>query len=300
MNDLDLLRDADPAADPSPAVLARARGVLTDATSAGMPYESLRPRSRRRRLSVAVASVAAVAAALLVVPILATPSAPSGQGTAAQAFLLRAAEAAASQDRPDARTARYWYVRSQVDGALALEKGVREVWIGRASDGVLVNEGESPIPLGSASFFGLTWEELFALPTDTDALRTRVYALAGDAGPGPDAEAFVVVGDLLRESPAPAPLRAALLRVAATIPGVALGESTTDNQGRAVVPVSRQQDGVTTVLLMDPETGDLHGEESVAEKGSRQRPGQPELPPGTVTYRSTTLVAGPAESTDRP
>ena len=307
MNDLDLLRDADPSAEPSPALLARARAALVEGTTGRTPYDGLpvpARRRHRRRWTVAVASVAAAAAALLVVPVLDSgPAQPTATASAAQVFLLRSAEAAAAADAPDARDARYWYVRSSVGGAQAFFAGTREVWIGHRDRGLLRENGQRtdnpPTKLDRASFFGLTWEQLFDLPTETSALRAKVYALAGDAGPGPDAEAFVVVGDLLRESPAPPSVRAALLRVAATIPGVTLGARTTDSEGREVVPVSRRQPGYEDRLLMDPNDGRLLGEENVTTT-DEQPQGQPPLPAGTVAFRTTTLASGPAGEHRRP
>ncbi|MGB9377041.1 MAG: hypothetical protein WCB04_05945, partial [Mycobacteriales bacterium] len=65
MNELELLRDADPvAADPTPAVLTRARAALVAQTTGSNPGNTLplpARRANRRHWSAAVASAAAVA-----------------------------------------------------------------------------------------------------------------------------------------------------------------------------------------------------------------------------------------------
>ncbi len=298
MDELDLLRSAaPPVAGPSSAALTAARSEMLLAVRTEAPYQVLPVRRalRRSRWAIGAAVVSAAAVALVAVPVLdAGPARPSAPAEA-QAFLLRAADTAAAEEALDARSAAFWYVRSQISGTQAYD-GEREIWLGREQAGRIVEDGDTSRPIaltGRATFFGLDWQELFALPTETDALREKVYELAADKGPGPDAEAFVVVGDLLRESPAPPALRAALLRVAATIPGVELGARTTDGAGRPVIPVSRPHDGVVHRLLLDPDGGRLLGEDSVSSREIRaSEPGRM-FPAGTVLFRSTTITAGP-------
>lgn len=73
------------------------------------------------------------------------------------------------------------------------------------------------------------------------------------AGPDPQSELFTIVGDLLRESPAPPALRKALYDVAAGIPGVHLTGKVTDSIGRTGTGV--QRGGET--LVVDPANGAL-------------------------------------------
>jgi len=100
---------------------------------------------------------------------------------------------------------------------------------------------------------------------------------------------FVIVGDLLRESPASPALRKALWEVAARIPGVTLVGNVTDAAGRAGVAVRRGDQGYT----FDPETGRLL-EESVGSSTAVAEA------PGGSLYRATYLDQGPSDSAPAP
>lgn len=329
--DLDLVRVAAPqVTDPTPATLATARAALLErlATETS-PYTTLsassplrRQRRRKRQLLAATALVGAAALAVVAVPVLDLGLTRVSATADAREFLLTSASQAAEQNTPDARNATFWYVSSRISGEMA-DEGEREVWLGRREQGQVVtrlSEGSTgrALPLnGPANFFGLSWAELFALPTDTDELRERIYTLAGDSGPDPDSEAFVVVGDLLRESPAPPAVRAALLRVVATIPNVELGNPTTDTLGRHIVPVVRTSSGLTERLLFGADNGQLLGEDTVVARGFQapepampgpDATGAPGAPvasaptdhvdlfaEGSVLYRSTVLLAAPVD-----
>src|SRR5262249_23645006 len=99
----------------------------------------------------------------------------------------------------------------------------------------------------------LTWDQLYALPTDPGQLTAALQADIKGAGPDPQSELFTIVGDLLRESPAPPALRKALFDVAAGIPGVHLTGKVTDALGRTGTGV--QRDGET--LVVAPADGKL-------------------------------------------
>jgi hypothetical protein len=70
------------------------------------------------------------------------------------------------------------------------------------------------------------------------------------------AELYTVVGDLLRESPAPPALREALYEVAAGIPGVKLVGNYQDALGRTGTAVERDSE----TLVIDPSNGQLLAE----------------------------------------
>src|SRR5262249_58453862 len=89
--------------------------------------------------------------------------------------------------------------------------------------------GQGLFPAGGTA---LTWDELYALPTDPGQLTATLQADIKGAGPDPQSELFTIVGDLLRESPAPPALRKALFDVAAGIPGVHLTGKDTAELGR--------------------------------------------------------------------
>ena len=106
---------------------------------------------------------------------------------------------------------------------------------------------------------------------------------------------FTIVGDLLRESPAPPALRRALWEVAATIPGVQLVGPVTDAAGRAGVAVERGR----ARYVLDPSDGRLleESEGSPSDANIVQRDSA-----GNVIgvqrryFRTTYLEQGPANS----
>jgi hypothetical protein len=85
---------------------------------------------------------------------------------------------------------------------------------------------------------------LQTLPTNPHALLAMIYRMERGHGPGPDQEAFVSIGDLLRNTIAPPKVTAALYRAAALIPGVTFVHNATDAIGRHGVAVARIDPGV--------------------------------------------------------
>ncbi|MGW1108474.1 CU044_5270 family protein [Streptomyces sp. NPDC002540] len=111
-----------------------------------------------------------------------------------------------------------------------------------------------------------TYRYLESLPTDPDALLKKVYDETKGAGPGPDQEAFVTIGDLLREQLAPPKVSAALYKAAAKIPGVTVVNDAVDAAGRRGVAVARVHDGERTEWLFDKHSLEFLGERSVMIK----------------------------------
>ncbi|MEU9250563.1 CU044_5270 family protein [Streptomyces sp. NPDC048270] len=127
----------------------------------------------------------------------------------------------------------------------------------------------------SASLNGPTYRFLETLPTDPDRLLETIYADArshhgSDSGSttGPDQQAFVAIGDLLRTVEAPPGISAALYRAAARIPGVVLVPESTDAAGRAGVAVARVHNGERTEWIFDKGSLRLLGERTVLLKDS--------------------------------
>lgn len=187
----------------------------------------------------------------------------TGGGTelTAAAVLDAAGKAAGAQPGGWANAA-YWHVTE-----VYLRAGKtyhREIWTARHGDGVLEDNGVGPglINLGPASFEGLTWAQLYALPTDPIKLAAVLQGSftsgfpSASASPGAVTQAqelYVVVGDLLRESPASPALREALFEVAADIPGVVVKGHYTDSLGRTGTAVERGGE----TLVIDPANGAL-------------------------------------------
>jgi hypothetical protein len=279
-------------ADPSTATLDRGRALLRAAPStqpaSRRPTDRLirrpndpkarrvgRPVGRRLVLTGIAAAVVAAAAAAPVISSLGGP--PAARASAAT--VLRRAGAAAGAQPGGWPNAMYWHAVSTFSQGGSPERR-REIWIGHHVAGVVTEPvgGEGYISLDEPALFpaggtGLSWDDLYALPTEPDALATTLRAGIHGAGNGDDAELFVIVGDLLRESPAPPALRQALYEVAARVPGVELVGEVTDQTGRRGIAVHR--DDLTYVV--DPDDGRL-------------------LEEVEATFRATYLEQGPASS----
>lgn len=279
---------------PSDAVLGRARAALDAQIRMSEQHVAAvaRRSRRRRRTAVAIASVAA-AAALVVAPVIGLGG--SHPDSAQAAAVLTAAGAAAAEQPGGWPDATYWHVVSeQQDGDGPAYH--REIWLGRLVPGVLQDarledhragaSGDvSTIALDKTVFDAgkaVDWAGLYALPTDPDALERVLRAGSAGAGPDPDTELWVVVGDLLRETPAPPQLRAALWDVAARVPGVTVVGTVRDHAGRTGKAVERTMPGSGRErLILDPTDGRLLEQVDYGRSGGAQ-------------YRQTILSQGPA------
>lgn len=287
--DLDtLLRETRDVPDASPAVLSTARAGLDASTGAASlrvaaTRRALDRRRKRRVVLGALVGVAASAALVLAPTFDLVGRGPGGTASATET-LLRAAEAAG--DQQEAWTdAPYWHSVSEYQdpGGRGDTVYEREIWLSRDGVGILVDQGVKDgetVGLGPARFpageGALTWDELDALPTDPVVLDEQLRAGIGETHDEDDA-LFVMVGDLLRESPASPELRRALWEVTARIPGITLVGDVTDAAGRPGVAVAR---GIQQYVL-DPEDGRFLEET---------------LDQGETVYRSTLIEQGPAET----
>ena len=171
--------------------------------------------------------------------------------------------------------------------------------LGGEMDLPLVNEDAPPpgAPGFSLGQEAISYEQLLDLPTDADRLYERLRQAAERGGSGPDDELFTIVGDLLRGAPIPSDLRGALYRVAARVPGIRAVGEVRDAAGRRGVGIGRDNQGVRSVLIFDPATAELLGEQNVLlERGDYV-----DAAPGTVTGEAAYLEAGVVDSTrERP
>jgi hypothetical protein len=108
-----------------------------------------------------------------------------------------------------------------------------------------------------------TYRLLQTLPTDPQALLTMIYQAEQGHGPSADQEAFVTIGDLLRDKIAPPKVSAALYRAAALIPGVTLVPNATDAIGRHGVAVAQTAEGIRTELIFSKTSLELIGERTI-------------------------------------
>src|SRR5205085_10637482 len=114
-----------------------------------------------------------------------------------------------------------------------------------------------------------------------------------------DAEMFTLVGDTLRETNASPQLRSALYQVAATIPGVELVGTVTDQAGRQGTAVGLTSGGaggpIQHQLIFDPDTSALLFEQTVLEGHASWTDAEP----GSVITWSVYLASGVVDSTDQ-
>ncbi|WP_411109805.1 CU044_5270 family protein [Streptomyces sp. c-19] len=228
----------------------------------------------------------------------AVASGRAGGGTAstpATVLLDRIATVAASRPAPVVRDGQYVYVvstvayssQSDTDPVMRLEAPHRrEIWHSvdggrpgllrvKGQDVELVTLPEDLPPQGrsggknhrpenaSPTLNSPTYRYLESLPTDPEALLERIYRETAGSGPGPDEQAFVTIGDLLREQLAPPEVSAALYRAAARIPGVTVVDDSVDAAGRHGVAVARTHAGERTEWIFDKNTLEFLGERGV-------------------------------------
>ncbi|OKJ49588.1 hypothetical protein AMK27_36065 [Streptomyces sp. CB02009] len=218
-------------------------------------------------------------------PVAAPPAiAQAGTGSTGGAVQLldRIATVAATKPAPAVRDDQYTYAESLGSSWVTLQDSAtprsyldkphkRQIW--RSADGSrpgrLDAKGDSDelLPHGTGSLNGPTYRYLESLPTDPDVLLEKIYADTRGAGPGPDEEAFVTIGDALREQVAPPQVSAALYKAAAKIPGVSVVPDAVDAVGRHGIAVAfLRADGERTEWIFDKKTLDFLGERSVVVK----------------------------------
>ncbi|MEU6220199.1 CU044_5270 family protein [Streptomyces sp. NPDC047022] len=152
----------------------------------------------------------------------------------------------------------------------------RQVWmsVDGSRPGLLRGEGCPPggTSLGTNPHPYLnapTYRYLESLPTDPGLLLKKIYKDTKGAGPSPDEEAFITIGDALREQIAPPEVSAALYRAAAKIPGVTVVDDVVDAAGRHGIAVAfLQAGGERTEWIFDKKTLALLGERSVMTKNT--------------------------------
>jgi hypothetical protein len=217
------------------------------------PSAALRSASLRGKIIVACTAAAVAAVAVIVVPTLSGqrpaprhPSAAQNAAVTAAVVFREAAKGAKAHDAqqegwPDAA---YWNsIAIEVRGGKTYH---RDIWIAHNGDAVL-EDGGLPLPPGpqpvhpAGSGFGtlgnkpgwLTWDEIYALPTDPAKLGPLLTRDSiGLAYGSPAKNLWSTVVGLLAETPASPALREALYDVAASIPGIAVNGAYTDSLGR--------------------------------------------------------------------
>jgi hypothetical protein len=110
-----------------------------------------------------------------------------------------------------------------------------------------------------------SYRQLLGLPHDPERLyeRLRDAAVQCRCGNGVDDQSFVVAVELLRTTPLPTDLRAAILRAMARIPGIEQ-HTAPDILGRPGVAVAYEGSQGRQALIFDPSTFDMLGERTGA------------------------------------
>ncbi|WP_221354733.1 CU044_5270 family protein [Streptomyces beigongshangae] len=123
---------------------------------------------------------------------------------------------------------------------------------------------------GGGNLNSPTYNFLAALPADSETLLKRIrddaeknHGAGSGSTTGPDQQAFVTIGDLLRNGVVPPETSAALYRAAALIPGVGVVPDAVDAAGRHGVAVTRTHDGERIEWIFDKSTARLLGERTV-------------------------------------
>jgi hypothetical protein len=243
-----------------------------------------RPRRPRRAIVAAVAGTAGLAIVAIVIGITSwgSPGRPAFDKGAVR-LLAKVADAAARQPAPHVRDNQYMYIetRAAVSATRLKPLGLTvpprpsrhihlklitsRVWVPVKNLCGPVFSGEGCPNIGWLN--DPTYRLLQTLPTNPHALLAMIYRVERGHGPGPDQEAFVTIGDLLRNTIAPPKVAAALYRAAALIPGVTLVPDATDAIGRRGVAVARIgpgiDGGIREELIFSRSTLRLLGERTV-------------------------------------
>jgi hypothetical protein len=256
-----------------------------------------RPRRPRRAVVAAAAAAGlAIVATVIGVTSLGSPARPAFDMGAVR-LLAKVAAAAARQPAPHVRDSQYMYIETKAAvpsnvlkrlGAkpspfprhIHLKLITSRVWVPVANlcgpvykrsvsaNGKTTIWTFSGVKCGNIGWLNdPTYRLLQTLPTNPHALLAMIYRVERGHGPGPAQEAFVTIGDLLRNTIAPPKVTAALYRAAALIPGVTLVHDATDAIGRHGVAVARigpgADGGVREELIFSRATLQLIGERTV-------------------------------------
>ncbi|MFJ9522594.1 CU044_5270 family protein [Kitasatospora sp. NPDC101801] len=304
--------------------------LMSEITRTPRAAAPVRPpaRSRRRLLIAVPATLAAFALATTVAVLtpdrqdaapalsgrVAAPvvAVPAGSVTGLAGAADRLAQAA--QATPDLvlRPGQYVYIESTVSylaGAVDFSAGTSKVWVDKPHQrqvwhsadgrtGWLTEEGKTPEggkALGTdigAHLNAPSYDYLRTLPTDPQELLRKIYAETKGAGHGPDQEAFVTIGDLIREQAVPGKLAAALYQAAARIPGVVLLDSATDAAGRTGIAIARTDTtgGTRDEIIFDRTSYALLGERRVQVTEAEG------IKPGTVIANTAVLKRAAADT----
>ncbi len=145
---------------------------------------------------------------------------------------------------------------------------------------------------GGESLNYATFRYLTTVSTNPDVLLAKIYIETWGAGPNPQQEAFVTIGDMMRESIVPADLAEALYKAAARIPGITVVDDAVDALGRHGVAIARTHAGMRTEWIFDRTTLQFLGERSVTTEQTEWGPGDTVIGSTAVVVRAIVDRAG--------
>jgi hypothetical protein len=244
-----------------------------------------------------------LAAALVIFPTAGVGGNPPVARAGAAEILNRAATTAANQPDLRPRPDQFVYVESKSRQAplsagegLPTQPGLsthRRAWLSVSGKraGLLRNAGKPPIWLCDAGPNATGKEPKMLpkvdltdppidchgvpavrnLPTDAGAMRSWLYRNSQGGNP-PDVQAFVTVGDTLRESYVSPAAKAAMFKATATIPGVTVTGNTVDLAGRKGVAVGQTWHGIRHELIFEAGTYRLLGERQIVDHDDSFQP----------------------------
>lgn len=230
-----------------------------------------RPRKRQRVLVAVGASLTAIVVALGSVSVFGFGVGKfwAGQTEAGQLLGQIALVASTSTDIPPAdqvRDDQFVYIESY-GGSSSLHSGTgevhrqephrRRIWLSvdGSRPGLLHSRpGRSTDISIEDQPYIQTFRYLTTLPTNPDLLLAKIYIENGDAGPNPQQEAFVVIGDLMRQSVVPPDLAKAFYQAAARIPGITVIHDAEDALGRRGIAIGREHGGDRREWIFDRNT----------------------------------------------
>ncbi|MEV8516516.1 CU044_5270 family protein [Dactylosporangium sp. NPDC051484] len=268
---------------------------------------AVRGTRRRRRWALVPATAAALVVALWTVSAVSLGVGRFWAGNTEAGGLLDriALVAASSNDIPRADQVRddqfefvetygsYMNYTTGPDGKTTAALGKphrRQIWksVNGGPGGLLRDpDGSDDVPniiSGGESLNAPSFRYLTTLPTNPDLLLAKIYLKTFGAGTSPQQEAFVTIGDLMRESVVPAKLARTLYEAAARIPGVTVIDDSVDALGRHGIAVAHTDGGNRTEWIFDRTTLRFLGVRGVAVEAGDWGPA------GTVTA-STAVVA---------
>ncbi|MFC9705216.1 CU044_5270 family protein [Streptomyces sp. NPDC056943] len=277
--------------DPAPGrTETRRRHLLSEIDRQARARSARRPR---RRIVLVLGAAMAAGATVVVLSLgSGTTGAPYNVPPASAAsvqVLERAALAAHAASQTKVLDGQYVYVKTVGHTSVLSETKAGQMELLRQDEGMeqwTSVDGSEPtlqrkagkdslLPDAPGNLNSPTYDFLAALPTDPHALLKQIHddaeknhGAGSDSTTGPDQEAFVTIGDLLRNGVTPPATAAALYRAAALIPGVDVAPEAVDAAGRRGVAVARVHDGERTEWIFDTSTARLLGERTVLVKDS--------------------------------